>query len=490
MRRIAPRIAIAFLLIFCFALQGCTLGDIGDIVDKLPENNMLGDVDDTVDTTEPNNGNKELTAEELYEKVSPSVVEVTGESASMTSTGTGFFCDDEGTVITNYHVIEKCTTATITLSNGKSYTVNKVLGYSESKDIAILSTSCTSSIPLEIRKTAVKTGETVYAIGSSLGLTGSLSNGIISSAEREVEGHTYIQTTAPISSGNSGGPLLDNEGRVVGITTASFVDGQNLNLAIPVAQIDTISTKNPTTLAKMFPQTVEWISERDFFYYEDYDKFVLVFELADEDETTMSSSGTVEIRIVNDDGVTVYEKTRTFTESNFEEWTYNETIEKYLASIYINPNDITPGTSSEGKIYFVVYGDDYYFDESTLNAYDLPTKPIEITVDGLPQSVNYYGYNGKIYTTTHIESVTYEIMYDDSLYIYFAGQKTYDYAGNNATNSCNFGWKLYDSEGYLIDSGTVYISNLTVGDKFRGEIGYAWDCIEPGVSYKIVITDY
>lgn len=474
MNRTISKAAVIFILIFCFMLQGCTFDDIGDIVDKIT----------------PENDTKELTAEELYEKALPSVVEVTGESASMTSTGTGFFYDDKGTVITNYHVIEKCTTASITLSNGKSYIVNKVLGYSESKDIAILSTSCTSSIPLEMRKTAVKTGETVYAIGSSHRLTGSLSNGIVSFAQREVNGHTFIQTTAPISSGNSGGPLLDSEGRVVGIITASFGDGQNLNLAIPIAEINTISTKNPTTLAKMFPQTVEWISERDFFYYEDYDKFVLVFELADEDEITMSSSGTVEIRIVNNDGVTVYEKTRTFTESNFEEWTYNETIEKYLASIYINPNDITPGTSSEGKIYFVVYGDDYYFDESTLNAYDLPTKPVEITVEGLPQSVNYYGYSGKIYTTTRIESVTYEIMYDDSLYIYFAGQKTYDYAGNNATNSCNFGWKLYDSEGYLIDSGTIYISNLTVGDKFLGEIGYAWDCIEPGVSYKIVITDY
>ena len=470
MKRTIPRIAVICMLVFCFMLQGCTVGDIID--------NITPDKD------------KELTAEELYEKASPSVVEVTGESASMTSTGTGFFYDDNGTVITNYHVIEKCTTAKITLSNGKSYEVNKVLGYSESKDIAILATSCTNSVPLEIRTSTVKTGETVYAIGSSLGLTGSLSNGIVSSAEREVEGHTYIQTTAPISSGNSGGPLLDSEGRVIGITTASFVDGQNLNLAIPVAEIDTISTKNPTTLEKMFPQTVEWISERDFFYYEDYDKFVLVFELADEDKIPMSSSGTVEIRIVNNDGLTVYEKTRTFTEDNFEEWIYDETIDKYLASIYINPSDITSSTSSEGKIYFVVYGDDYYFDESTLNAYDLPTKPIQVTTETLPKKVNYLSYNGSIYTTIRIDSITYEVMYDDSLYIYFTGEKTYDCDGNRATNGCNFGWKLYDSEGYLIDSGTVFISDLQVGDKFRGEVGYAFDCIEPGVSYKIVITDY
>ena len=100
--------------------------------------------------------------------------------------------------------------------------LNSVATVSEEKDIAILETSCTISTPLEFRESAVKTGETVYAIGSSLGLTGSLSNGIISSAEREVDGNTYIQTTAPISSGNSGGPLIDEYGKVVGITTASF----------------------------------------------------------------------------------------------------------------------------------------------------------------------------------------------------------------------------------------------------------------------------
>lgn len=470
MKRIFHKVATALLLILFFMLQSCTVSDIID--------NITLDKD------------KELTAEEIYEKVSPSVVEVTGESASITSTGTGFFYDDDGTIITNYHVIEKCTTSKITLSNGNSYDVNKVLGYSESKDIAILSTSCSNSVPLEIRTSVVKTGETVYAIGSSLGLTGSLSDGIVSSAEREVEGHTYIQTTAPISSGNSGGPLLDSKGCVIGITTASFVDGQNLNLAIPVVEIDTISTKNPTTLGKMFPQTVEWISERDFFYYEDYDKFALVFELADADESPMSSNGTVEIRIVNNDGVTVYEKTRPFTEDNFEGWTYDETIEKYLASIYINPSDITSSTSSEGKIYFVVYGDDYYFDESTLNAYDLPTKPIQVTTETLPKEVNYLSYDDSVYTTTRIDNITYEEMYDNSLYIYFTGEKTYDCDGNRATNSCNFAWKLYDSEDYLIDSGTIFISDLQVGDKFRGEVGYAFDCIEPGVSYKIVITDY
>ena len=161
--------------------------------------------------------NNPLSAEEIYNLAAPSTVEITAYSNTFTSTGTGFFYSNDGKIITNYHVIEDCTSAIITVSNGTSYNVNRVLGYSKEKDIALLETSCSSSIPLSFRQSDVKTGETVYAIGSSLGLTGSLSNGIVSSAEREIEGNRYMQTTTPISSGNSGGPLLDEFGKVIGI---------------------------------------------------------------------------------------------------------------------------------------------------------------------------------------------------------------------------------------------------------------------------------
>lgn len=196
--------------------------------------------------------NKELSAEEIYEFASPSVVEITGKMKSGTSTGTGFFYDQNGTVITNYHVIKGCIDATITLANGISYNVDKVIGYDEDRDIAILSTFCASSIPLEICDTEIATGEKVYAIGSSLGLSGSLSDGIISSAKRIINGNIYIQTTAPISHGNSGGPLLDCRGKVVGITTAFLTDGQNLNLAIPIEEIKNISTNKSISLEELY----------------------------------------------------------------------------------------------------------------------------------------------------------------------------------------------------------------------------------------------
>lgn len=318
----------------------------------------------------------ELSAEEIYNKISPSVVEIYAESATESSTGTGFFLDNQGTVVTNYHVIENCQTAKITLANGSSYQVTAVKGYDANRDIAILSTKCITSTPLSIRKTSVNTGEKVYAIGSSLGLTGSLSDGIISAVNREVEGNTYIQTTAPISQGNSGGPLVDAKGQVVGIVCASFTDGQNLNLAIPIAEVNKISLNNSIALDQLFPEAkreVEWISDWRFQYYADEDTYVLLFQLADKDEVPMSASGTVEIRIVNDDNVTVYSKIHNFTAANFEEWIYDDTDEMYLATIYISPQSITNGSTEYGTVYFEAYGDGYGFEECTVSVFDLPT---------------------------------------------------------------------------------------------------------------------
>lgn len=339
------------ILLPCLLLQSCTLDTV---LDSLPK--------------------RTLSAEELYRKASPSVVEIWGNAKDGSNQGTGFFYDTNGTVITNYHVIENCSSASITLSSGATYEVVKVLGYNVSEDIAILGTSCSNSTPLEIRETAVKTGETVYAIGSSLGLSGTLSSGIISAADREVDGYHFIQTTAPVSQGNSGGPLLDKSGRVVGIVSATISAGQNLNLAIPISALQRISKSNPTTLAALFPRNVTWLSNREFFYYKEYNKFVLLFQLSDQDRYAMSSSGWVDIKIVNGQGTTVYNQTHAFDESNFGTWIYEGGVERYLASISIKAYQIASGNTSKGTVYFTIYGSGYYFSESTLTASNLPIK--------------------------------------------------------------------------------------------------------------------
>lgn len=425
-----------------------------------------------------------MSADKLYQQVSQSVVVVSGDR----STGTGFFVDKEGTVVTNYHVIEKCKTAEIILSDGSRYKVNKVLGYSEEKDIAILSTKCSKSIPLKVRKTQVKTGDQVYAIGTTEGIfEGTLSEGIVSSASRELGGLSYIQFTAPVSQGNSGGPLLDNKGCVVGIVSKGWIEGQNINFAIPIAEVDSISRKNPTTLEKLFKQTAETMSDWDFFHYDDFDKYVLVFQLADEDDEIISCTGTVEIKIVNSDDVTVYNKKHEFTEKDFSEWTIGQTVEKYLASIYIAPGDITTGASANGKVYFKVTAGDVYFEETIIECDDLPVKPITLKLPDLPKTVKENWSYG-VWTKTRIDEITYKVD-GDSLYFYFSGEKTYDHSGNSGDSMCVFNWKLYDADDYLVDSGSVYIDGLSVGDKFKNEEAYSWDKIKPGQEYKLVLAD-
>lgn len=216
-------------------------------------------------------GKKQLSGEEIYNKIADSTVEVSAESSYKSSLGTGFYIDANGTVVTNYHVIEGCDKASVKTSDGGSYEVTNVLGYSKELDVAILATSKKNSKAVDLATTSVSTGETVYALGSSLGLTGTFSEGMVSAAERKVGDVTYIQITTPISSGNSGGPLVNAKGQVVGITSAGFTDGQNLNLALPIDVLDQISRDNPLTMQEFYydsaEKTITVALEEDFAPY-------------------------------------------------------------------------------------------------------------------------------------------------------------------------------------------------------------------------------
>ncbi|MBR4544633.1 MAG: trypsin-like peptidase domain-containing protein [Oscillibacter sp.] len=175
----------------------------------------------------------------LYKQVSPSVVEITvyDDDNESTGLGTGFFIDDRGTVLTNYHVMEAAYSAKVTLGNEKKYQVTAVLDYNPDLDLALLETDASGNEFVSIAEGKPETGDKVYAIGSSRGLTGSLSEGIVSVADQVSEDVHYIQHTAPISPGNSGGPLLNEYGEVVGVNSMSLKDSQNINFAIRIDQM-------------------------------------------------------------------------------------------------------------------------------------------------------------------------------------------------------------------------------------------------------------
>lgn len=165
---------------------------------------------------------------DLVERVMPAIVRINTER----STGSGFFVSPNGDILTNYHVIQNAGNIRVVPQNGVSMNAS-VKDYDSERDIALLVISTGNSTPfLKISADRPRQGEAVIAIGNPRGLSGTVSNGIIS-AFREMNNNSWIQFTAPVSPGSSGGALLNLQGEVVGMPTMLLEDGQNLNFAIP-----------------------------------------------------------------------------------------------------------------------------------------------------------------------------------------------------------------------------------------------------------------
>ena len=206
-----------------------------------------------------------LTASQISQKYSTSVacVELYDENNVKYGNGSGFFIDSEGLFITNYHVIEDAHSAKIIMADGKEYDVKGVYDCDKARDIALLKVDGSGFAYLEPDTSALMTGQTVYAIGSPYGLSNTISDGIISNADRKLNDLDYIQISAPISPGSSGGALINEYGKVIGITCAGITDGENLNLAVPIKYINNLEkgllidiSKAHSIVAKKYSVTI------------------------------------------------------------------------------------------------------------------------------------------------------------------------------------------------------------------------------------------
>mgnify|MGYP001203944765 FL=1 len=208
-----------------------------------------------------------LAAEELnniavFKAASPSVVNITalGLERDLFSlnvqqvpqgTGTGFVWDAQGHVVTNFHVIQQASGARVTLADQTSYKA-ELVGTFPDRDIAVLKIAAPSAklraLPVGSSRDLL-VGQQVYAIGNPFGLDQTLTTGIVSALNREIESVTRrmirgaIQTDAAINPGNSGGPLLDTAGRLIGVNTAIFSPSgasAGIGFAIPVDEVNRI----------------------------------------------------------------------------------------------------------------------------------------------------------------------------------------------------------------------------------------------------------
>jgi putative serine protease PepD len=179
----------------------------------------------TVSTTEPAAAESTVPIGQIYEASQPGVVEISAGSGASQAQGSGFVYDGDGHVVTNQHVVEGASDITIRFSNGSTYPATLV-GTDPSTDLAVVKVDAPASVlhPLELGDSSdVEVGDAVVAMGSPFGLEGTITSGIVSALHRQMTAPNNftitdsIQTDAAINHGNSGGPLLNMQGQVVGV---------------------------------------------------------------------------------------------------------------------------------------------------------------------------------------------------------------------------------------------------------------------------------
>jgi S1-C subfamily serine protease len=208
-------------------------------------------------------GDDEKTTIDIFKAVSPSVVHVTNLGApkdpfslntqeTPRGTGTGFVWNENGFIVTNYHVVDGASKVRVVLADHSRYDSTRFWGYAD-KDLAVIWIDAPKEKlkPIAVGSSHdLQVGQKTYAIGNPFGLDQTLTTGIVSALGREIESVTgrpisgVIQTSAPINPGNSGGPLLDRSGRLIGVNTAILSPSgtfAGIGFAIPVDEVNRLA---------------------------------------------------------------------------------------------------------------------------------------------------------------------------------------------------------------------------------------------------------
>jgi S1-C subfamily serine protease len=214
----------------------------------------------TVSDAQPAANTTGLSVSEIYQRAYKGVVEITvtgsqatpfGGAQTQRAQGSGFVDDEEGHIVTNEHVVDGASSISVRFWNGESYEA-KVVGSDASTDLAVLKVEAPTSLlaPLPLgNSNTVEVGDAVVAIGSPFGLEGTVTSGIVSALHRQMTSPNNftiddsIQTDAAINHGNSGGPLLNGQGRVIGVTAQIESDSggnDGVGFAVPSNTVESV----------------------------------------------------------------------------------------------------------------------------------------------------------------------------------------------------------------------------------------------------------
>lgn len=213
--------------------------------------------------------------------------------------------------------------------------------------------------------------------------------------------------------------------------------------------------------------------------------YSLFFRLTDKEGTPMAAEVDVDIRIVTENEETVYEGTHSITEEDFDYYGRQDEEPTLMADVHIPAEALKPGTSTDGTVYFTVYKEGAVeFDEcDTPAVYCLPVQEITIRSE-LPQELVLKDYSGKVTSRIRLDAVTEKQVADmlpGSRQLEVSGEKTFG-TGNDLYD--NIGYKVYDSQNYMVETGSILLQELKAGDKFRYDTIYLYD-LKPGETYTI-----
>lgn len=235
---------------------------------------------------------------------------------------------------------------------------------------------------------------------------------------------------------------------------------------------------------------VETLKSWSFQYNEGTNDYSIFFGLAGKNDTPLSADVDVDIRIVNDENEEIYTGTKSVSADDYGYYTSQAAGEQYLANVRIPAADLTAGKSASGKVYLTVYKKNtVQFDEVNCDAlYCLPVKDAKVTFDSFPLELEIKDYMGGTSSVIQIQDAEYEFEsgYLPKLSITITGEKK---SGSGDSGYDMLSYKLYDSAGYMVDSGYIYLPSLNVSDKFRDDSVVIYDVV-PGESYTFHLSEY
>jgi|GEM_PF-2259410 len=253
----------------------------------------------------------------------------------------------------------------------------------------------------------------------------------------------------------------------------------------------TTTKQTTTTTTTARAKRVTYLKQQNIMYDDVEEAFEIRFALFDDRDKAMSAPGTAKVKITDDDGNVVYDKTLRFSTNDFFYGTDISGQEHFLCRIYVPLADVGEGTNTIGTMSVTISGSDYSFESFSDKVYNIPQKKSALIIPETPIKFTYHCEY--LYTVKGtITDITYEISdYDIELtYIFTVDNIAFENCSDLKSGIC-WEYKLTDSEGIIVDSGTHYggSSNSKEGDKIKTTENI-WVSLDPSETYTLTIETY